>query len=76
MLHGVNDMIWFGKINLVIVSYNLPLWLGLKTHFYNVSWFVVKKTMWITQPGNCSEEDTKNKNKDKISVSLENNTKL
>jgi hypothetical protein len=56
LLDGVDDMVQFGKINLVIVSNNLTLRLGLQTHLYNVSGFVVEQAVRVSQPRHCSEK--------------------
>ena len=58
MQTGVDNVVGFGKINLVvIVSYNLTLRLGLQTHLLNVSRLVVKQTVRITAPRYSSEKN-------------------
>lgn len=59
MLNGVDNMIGLGEIDLVLISDDLSLRLGLQRHFHNVSGFVIEETMGVSQPGNCTEKDTK-----------------
>lgn len=56
MLVGIDDMVGFGEVNLILVTNNLTLRLSLKAHFHNVARFVVEKTMGISQPRNCTEK--------------------
>ena len=56
-LDSIDHVIKFSKINLIIVSNNLTLALGLQTHLYNVSGLVVEETVGISEPRNGSEKD-------------------
>ena len=57
MLHGVDDMVRLGEVNLVIVPDDLPLALGLQAHFDDISGFVVKQPVRVPEPRDCSEKD-------------------
>ena len=48
VLDGVNHVIWLSKIDLIVISYDLPLRLSLETHLDNVSGLVVEKPMRIS----------------------------
>jgi hypothetical protein len=62
MLGSINDVIGFGEIDLVFISNNLTLRLGLETHFDNISGLIIEKSVGVTQPRNCTEKDTKKRN--------------
>lgn len=47
MLNGVNHMIRFRKIDLVIVSNDLALRLSFETHLDDIPGLIVKKTMRV-----------------------------
>jgi len=59
MLHGIDHMIGFGEINLILISDNLTLGLSFQRHFDNVPRLIIEKPMGVSQPGNCTEKYTK-----------------
>lgn len=59
VLNSIDGVIGFGEINLVLISNDLSLRLSLETHLNNVSGFVIEKSVGVTQPGNCTEKNTK-----------------
>ena len=59
MLDSVDHMVGFGEVDLVLISDNLPLRLGLQRHLNDISRFIIKKTVRISKPGNCTEKDAK-----------------
>ena len=68
MLFCVYHVIRLSKINLIIVSNDLTLRLSFQTHLHNISWFVVEKTVWVSQPGYCSEEYSIRQEKSIVSI--------
>ena len=59
MLNCVDHVIGLCEINLVLVSDDLTLGLGFQRHLNDVSGFIVEEPMGVSQPGNCTEKDTK-----------------
>ena len=59
MFHGVDHVVGLSEINLVLISDDLSLRLSFEGHLDNVSGFVIKKTMRVSQPRNCTEKNTK-----------------
>jgi hypothetical protein len=62
VLDGVDHVIRLCEINLILISDNLPLRLSFQRHLNDVSGFVIEKPMGVSQPGNCTEKDTKKEN--------------
>ena len=60
ILLGVDYVVRFVEVNLVIVPDNLSLWLSLQTHFHDVPRLVVEQTVRVSQPRHSSEENTNN----------------
>lgn len=56
VLHGIDHVIGFGEINLVLISDNLTLGLSFQRHFDDVPRLVIEKPMGVSQPGNCTEK--------------------
>ena len=54
----INYIIWLIKINLVVISNDLSLWLSFQAHLDDVPWLIVEKTVRVTQPWDCPEEYT------------------
>lgn len=63
VLLGVDYVVRFVEVNLVIVPDNLSLRLSLQTHFHDVPRLVVEQTVRVSQPRHSSEENTNNNNK-------------
>ena len=57
LLDGIDGVIRLDKINLIVVSNYLALILSFETHLYDVSTFVVEKSMGIPAPRYSSEKD-------------------
>ena len=56
---GINNVIGFVKVDLIIIAYYLTLGLGLQTHLDDVTRLVVEETVRVSQPWYGSEEYTK-----------------
>jgi hypothetical protein len=59
MLNSIDNVVWLSKVDLVFISNDLSLRLGLQTHLNDISRLIVKQTMGISQPRNRTEKDTK-----------------
>ena len=59
LLALVDDVIELREVDLVLVSNDLALRLGLEGHFDDVAGLVVEETVGVTQPRDGAEENTK-----------------
>ena len=59
VLLGVDNVVRFVEVNLVIVPDDLSLRLSLQTHLHDVPRLVVEQTVRVSQPRHSSEENTK-----------------
>ena len=57
VLDLVDDMIWLSEVYLVLIPDDLALRLSLEGHLDDIPRFVIKETVGVSQPRNCSEKD-------------------
>lgn len=56
LLDGVDEVLDLGEVDLVLVSDDLALGLGLETHLDDVPGLVIEESVGVSLPGDSSEE--------------------